>query len=511
MNDESPLKAEFASASVLVVDDSRVSARKLALAVRALDHEVETASDGRTALDLLRNRPFDAVLLDIVMPGMDGYAVLDELKSDAVLRDLPVIVVSSLEDEAGSVVRAIELGAEDFLPKQFDPAILRARLHSSLARKRFRDRELAYFRDVEQLTRAAEVIEAGAFRPSELEIHAVAERRDALGRLAGVFQALAQEIYDRERRLDQKVRTLRGILLVLAAGVTFGLMPALSRMAVGMGAPPLGLLVWVNIVAAIFCFAVAGARGGMPRLRLAHMKFFVLWAIILGLFHRLAIFFVAKHVEATVIALAGSLRGFLVFGFAALIALEPPTLRRLSGLAVGFAAICALLFMQESDRGLLFSPWMAAALLVPIFHSLHTLLMTWRPRELDTYATVGVMLVISTVLLAPVAAATGDLFMPAFTLGKLEIIILVLGISSAFSLALMLDLVALAGAVFASQAAYSQTIAGVLWAMLLLNEQLSQAAWIAVALVLIGIWLVEPKRAGEDFAVTLRLPPRRSQ
>ncbi len=142
-------------ASVLVVDDSRVSAMKLAKAMTSLGHRVETVFDGRSAVDLIRNRSFDVILLDIVMPEMDGYEVLALLKSDPDLRDLPVIVISALEDEAGSVARALELGAEDFLPKDFDLAILKARLKSSLIKKRYRDRELEYLHDVETLTKAA--------------------------------------------------------------------------------------------------------------------------------------------------------------------------------------------------------------------------------------------------------------------------------------------------------------------------------------------------------------------
>ena len=167
MQDDPHSDYELDPASVLVVDDSRLSALKLAKAMRTLGHRAETASGGAEALQRLREETFDIVLLDIVMPGVDGYEVLDALKSDASLRDLPVIVISSLGDEIESVTKAIELGAEDFLPKDFEPAILRARVNASLARKRFRDRELEDFHDLEQLTRAARVIEAGAFRPAE--------------------------------------------------------------------------------------------------------------------------------------------------------------------------------------------------------------------------------------------------------------------------------------------------------------------------------------------------------
>ena len=203
---------------------------------------------------------------------MDGYAVLDAMKADDSLREIPVIVVSSLDDEVESVVRAIKLGAVDFLPKDFEPEILKARLDSTLARKRFRDRELDYFRDVEQLTRAAQVIEAGAFRPAEIEVDGVAARRDPLGRLAMVFRSLAQEIYERERRHDRTTRTLRGTILVLVAGGIFGISPALGRMAAGLGAEPLAVVVWANIAAAIVCLTI-----GISRLHGFELSFQVCW------------------------------------------------------------------------------------------------------------------------------------------------------------------------------------------------------------------------------------------
>jgi CheY-like chemotaxis protein len=491
------------SATILVVDDSRISATKLAMAMRALGHETETAADGAEALRRLHEKSFDLVLLDIVMPEMDGYAVLEKLKGDEALRDIPVIVVSALEDEIDSVVRAIELGAVDFLPKDFNPAILKARLDASLARKWFRDRELQYFRDVEQLTQAAQVIEAGAFRPADLEIDGVAARRDPLGRLAIVFRGLAQEIYERERRFDRTARTLRGTILVLVAGGIFGIAPALGRMATGLGAPPLGLVAWATVVAAIVCLAIGIARGNRPSLRPRHVPFFLLWALILGCLYQFATVLIAKHVEASVIALIGSSRGFMVFGLAALIALERPNLRRLVGLGVGFAAVSAVLLLRGAGGTANDVLWLCAALVLPLLLAAHTLLMTWRPRDLEAFVTVGIMMGLSALLLMPLATFSGTMYWPGPEFGRIELIILVLGTATGIAVALALDLVATAGAVFASQVAYSQTLAGIAWGMLLLGEQLPAVAWGAFGLVLLGFWLVQPKQAGDEFSVTV--------
>jgi adenylate cyclase len=128
---------------ILVVDDTPFNRQLLARLLRGLGHEPVEAADGRQALDRLRDPdapPIDVILLDILMPEMDGYEVLAALRDDPALRHLPVIVISGV-DELDSVVRCLEMGAADYLPKTVDPAILKARIASSLARKRLHDAE----------------------------------------------------------------------------------------------------------------------------------------------------------------------------------------------------------------------------------------------------------------------------------------------------------------------------------------------------------------------------------
>ena len=120
---------------VLVVDDDPLNRAILTRALERDGHVARTAATGEEALAALRADPADVVLLDVVMPGMDGVAVLEELKGDATLRDVPVIMVSALDDY-GHVVRCIEMGAEDYLPKPFDPVLLRARINAGLGRAR---------------------------------------------------------------------------------------------------------------------------------------------------------------------------------------------------------------------------------------------------------------------------------------------------------------------------------------------------------------------------------------
>jgi class 3 adenylate cyclase len=134
---------------ILVVDDNRMNRIKLWRVLEQQGHSVGLAENGQQALEKLREEPFDLVLLDIVMPEMDGFQVLEHLKSDSALRPIPVIVISAV-DEMQSVVRGIEMGAEDYLPKPFDPVLLRARIGASLEKKRLRDQEQAYLRQLQQ-------------------------------------------------------------------------------------------------------------------------------------------------------------------------------------------------------------------------------------------------------------------------------------------------------------------------------------------------------------------------
>ena len=135
---------------VLVVDDNRINRLKLSRALTQRGHTVSEAENGRVALEMLRAELFDLVLLDILMPEVDGFQVLREMKDDTTLRDVPVIVISALE-EMDSVVKCIEMGAEDHLPKDFDPVLLNARIGASLEKKRLRDEvveQLKFIREI---------------------------------------------------------------------------------------------------------------------------------------------------------------------------------------------------------------------------------------------------------------------------------------------------------------------------------------------------------------------------
>jgi adenylate cyclase len=142
-------------ASVLVVDDDPVSRLMLTGNLERNGHRVATAEDGSQALDLVRSQGIDIILLDVVMPQMDGYGVLEQLKSDPELRHIPVVMVTSVDD-IDSAVRCIELGADDYLSKPIDPVVLSARINAGLTKKRLHDLEKEHLEQVARLNQQLE-------------------------------------------------------------------------------------------------------------------------------------------------------------------------------------------------------------------------------------------------------------------------------------------------------------------------------------------------------------------
>ena len=154
---------------LLVVDDNEMNRDMLSRKLEREGFSVDVAADGRQALEVIRKTPFDLVLLDIMMPELDGYEVLERMKADPQLRHIPVIMISAL-DELESVVRCIEIGAEDYLPKPFNPTLLRARIGACLEKKQLRDQEQRTYQALVESQKhlAAELAEAAEYVKSLL-------------------------------------------------------------------------------------------------------------------------------------------------------------------------------------------------------------------------------------------------------------------------------------------------------------------------------------------------------
>lgn len=489
-------------AQILIIDDNMLSRKKLKLAVENLGYEAKTAADGDTALRALNAKSFDAILLDMVMPKMDGFDVLQRLMENSKLRDIPVIVISALEDDSVSVSKAIKLGAVDFLPKNFEPIILHARLQASLQRKQFRDQELEYFRRINALTNAAERVEAGRFDEGCLNLADEVKHQDPIGRLASVFQGMASEIHAREVKLLRRIQTLQCSLLLLICGGAAGLTPSLSRMSAKIGANPIGLALWVDLFAVVMCAVLILFRGGFTRLSRSDILFFVVWAFVVGILQHISIFFLASHVQATFLTLVLALEGLVVFCFAAVMRFERATPRRVLGLLLGLVGVGVSLYQRMDGTGIEANFWLFASLFAPLLFAFETIAVAAkRPEHIDPVCAVGIMFGFSSVMALVLSVVTGNFIAPSTLVSPLGIIVVILAITTVVVNITFILLLKLGGGVFTSQKAYVTAVAGVLWGILLLGETMSPLAWSAITLVLIGMYLVDSKTSDEPIII----------
>lgn len=217
------MTSEKITGHVLAVDDNRLNRMKLARSLELQGLAVTLAENGQEALEKLAEQAFDVVLLDIIMPEMDGYEVLERMKTDANLRNIPVIVISAV-DEIESAVRCIEMGAEDYLPKPFNPVFLRARLEASLRKKRLRDLEQAYLQQEVALRQNEKLATLGRLsaglahelnNPAAAAVRGAHQLEDAVAHLQqAIFQfnqlELNQSQLDILNQLDSNIRKTAG-------------------------------------------------------------------------------------------------------------------------------------------------------------------------------------------------------------------------------------------------------------------------------------------------------------
>ncbi len=196
------------SGHILVVDDNRINRLKLSHTLEQQGHTVWLAENGLRALEMLEQQTFDVVLLDLIMPEMDGYETLRRIKADATMRHIPVIVITAL-DELESAVRCIKMGAEDYLPKSFNPVFLKARLEASLRKKKLRDLEQAYLQQELMLRQSEKLATLGKL--SAGMAHELNNPAAAAGR--GVEQVLAAFERHLRAHLELDAAALRGVQL----------------------------------------------------------------------------------------------------------------------------------------------------------------------------------------------------------------------------------------------------------------------------------------------------------
>jgi class 3 adenylate cyclase/ActR/RegA family two-component response regulator len=183
-----PAGFDASATTVLVVDDDEANRDVLARRLDHLGYRVRTATSGREGLEILRAGGADLVLLDLMMPDMNGYEVLEACRDDATLREVPIIMISA-RDDIDDVVECITLGAEDFLPKPFDPVLLEARVGASAEKKQLRDEQRSLLAMVQE--QAATLAEWNATLEAKVRDQ-VAE----IGRLNDLRRFLSPQVTD---------------------------------------------------------------------------------------------------------------------------------------------------------------------------------------------------------------------------------------------------------------------------------------------------------------------------
>ena len=484
---------------ILIVDDSKTQLLKIKSAVTRLGHDVVTCSNGASALEVAAQGNIDVMLLDMVMPGMDGFAVLERMRADVRLRELPVIVVSALDNDIEIVAKAIELGAIDFLSKDLNPIVLKARIRAGLERKRARDVEIDYLRQVARLTRAAAVLEDGKFNPRTLNIHEIAARDDGLGKLASVLTSMAQKVYERERVFRNTIATLRGSFPLLAIGCLYGLQTPLSRLASFSEASPWLLSFWMNFIGSVILLSFAFSRGKSITVAPSGWVIMVIAGVV-GAMAEVLLFSAAAALPASTVAMILAVDSFIVFAIVTLLGYERGDVRRFLGLLLGSSAVLIIVISGSQISGEGSWVWYLVALSVPALYAIDYILIAEKlPDHLDFSFMAGAIMAISAIATLPLVLWSGDFAATGQIVANTGLLVIILLLTGIATLATMLTFVLTktAGAVFASQCSYAVTFFGIAWSFILLQERLDVWAWIALAMVVLGLVIVGPKRAAE--------------
>jgi len=257
---------------VLVVDDQSINRELLTRRLEQDGYVVHSAGTGRAALERLRSESFDVILLDVMMPGATGFEVLSRLKADPRTRHIPVLMISAL-DEMQSVVRGIEMGADDYLTTPIDPILLRARISSSLERKRMRDDEMVFIDAIRRETDTAQDLSEGIL-PRELPRVRGLEMASLFlpaQTMAGDFHEVVRLAGDRVGVVLADVHSSSTDTRLFIALTRSVLRTFAERLATGIRADPLDVVLRINgyvrseiaSTAASLVFAVIDPRSGM--------------------------------------------------------------------------------------------------------------------------------------------------------------------------------------------------------------------------------------------------------
>ncbi len=469
---------------ILIVDDSQTKRLKMSMAVKQLGHTVTVIGDGNEALDVIKSQCFDLILLDIYMPVMGGFEVLTYLKSDKQFRDIPVIVISSSE-AMGDIVQAIKLGAEDFLPTEFNIELLEARLDACLERKRLQDRDKDTLLQLDRLAKAAAYLDQDDLNPKKLDIIDIAERKDAIGHLAYVFVNKSIDVYNRFQHSRQQIVTLKGIFLLLIVGLCFGLRPVLSNLLSTSNYSVSNLAFFTSSLTTLFlliaCF-IFNRRFEFD-FSIDSMRKIVVWSVVGTVIPIYLLLFVSGHISGIAMSLIMVLEAVAAAIFAAISGLASVTVRKLSGILIALAG-CIWIFLPDFHQNEAFGDifWIGLAVFVPLAYAIKNLMVGSYFKSFSSALNAQVyVMVLASIIFIFISFFEGGIVFPSEPVGPFHYTILLFSLADATAYFLLLKLVTSAGSVFASQKAYTVVLAGLLWSVVILGEKLSIESLPAIA------------------------------
>ncbi len=306
--------------------------------------------------------------------------------------------------------------------------------------------------------------------------------------------------------LSGQARKLNGCLLLFAIGALFGLSVPLSKLASELEAQPIGLALWVNIIAGVLCLTIAALRRRLPVINRRLCRFVLLWGLLGAVGGDVLLFWVVQHLPASTVSIILVCEGFIVYGCVAARGRTPSGVKNFSGLAIGMLGILTLIGNGASFAAAGEPMWILLALTVPAVFAAEDLLIcgSMPGGTQDFLALTGLAAIAGSVMLLPIAWYLNDFIALNWNPSQLEIAVVCIAASSALGTWLMVHLMTGMGAVYGSQTGYTITFAGIAWSILLLGERLNAGTLIALSLLFIGLMVVEPRtlkpEAAKEFA-----------
>ena len=285
---------------------------------------------------------------------------------------------------------------------------------------------------------------------------------------------------------------------LLVMGVLWGSTFSLAKIATEGGAHPLGLSLWQGLIGGVLLLALCLARRRLPPLSRQHLGFYAVCGLIGTVIPGTLFFYAAPHVPAGVLSIAVALVPMLTYAATAVLRTDVLSRGRLLGIALGLGSVVLLVAPESALPSPDMAPWVLLAVLSSAFYAAENVYVALkRPAEGDTLAIVCGMLIMGAALLVPAVLATGSFVPMAVPWGPVEGAVAAMAAASAIAYSLFVHVIRTAGPVFASQAAYTVIIAGVLWGMAIFGETHSLWIWGSLGVMLVGLALVNPYPARE--------------